>query len=101
MVLGVVGFTLVERVTTQPQSSVIVTSNPNARTETYFVRHDFESFIKISTDGKKTITHIDSRRFVWLMIVAVGGGGLAAFRWPLARLAVPNSKIKNAATPNA
>ena len=63
--------------------------NPDAKSEIYVVRHDSESFMRIATDGKKTITHIDSKRLTWLVTASLIGVGLFFFRWPIADLAVP------------
>jgi len=53
-----------------------------------------------STDGKKTITHIDSVRLTWLLIACFGGIGLFFFRWPIAGFIIPKSTSEQAAPSN-
>jgi hypothetical protein len=91
LVFGVLSFAAVEMLTTRPQVSVIATMNPGVKSETYVARHDSESFIRIATDGKKTITRIDSLRLTWLVTAGLGGIGLFFFRWPIAGLVIPKS----------
>ena len=100
LVLGVLSFATVEILSTRPHPSVIATKDPDAKSETYVVRHDHESFVWIATDGKKTITHIDSVRLTWLLIACFGGIGLFFFRWPIAGFIIPKSTSEQAAPSN-
>ncbi len=91
IVFGVLIYSVVDILTAQPKATgFVVTMDPKATSETYFVRHDYESFMSIATDGKKTIRSIDSMRLTWFATASLVGIGLFFFRWPIARLTVPN-----------